>query len=461
MQYTLTFPESLFERLTQHLFVDRTIERAAYLLAAVSVSDSETRLLVRDVILVSPDDIEQATAHGLTINQQSFRPVLKRAHLSNSCFLFVHSHPSHFVGHSDQDDREELDLFKTAYSRIHNPHLVHGSLVFSDPRLPVGRVWLANGEHLPIERIRVVGNQFSFFDREQGTELDLAAFDRQIRAFGADLQRLFGRLKIGIVGLGGTGSAVCEQLTRLGVGHLLLCDPQLFEKSNTNRVYGSSLRDDEEKKTEIASRNIAHIGLGTTAEILDGGSMDLKTALRLKECDIIFGCTDDEWGRAVLTKLSISYFIPVFDMGVEIESEEGEIKSVRGRVTTLLPNSPCLFCRGVITSEVMMAEILHRLNPKEYEERKKEGYIPGLPGQVPAVIMFTSTTASTAISELLHRLTSYMGVDRKSTEVILRFDESKISTNSKIPLPGCWCGDYNSWGRGDEEPFLGLTWAET
>src|SRR5688500_10935071 len=48
---------------------------------------------------------------------------------------------------------------------------------------------------------------------------------------------VLGRLKVGVVGLGGTGSAVVEQLARLGVGELLLCDPQEFESTNVNRVY--------------------------------------------------------------------------------------------------------------------------------------------------------------------------------------------------------------------------------
>jgi molybdopterin/thiamine biosynthesis adenylyltransferase len=438
MRHSLTIPESLFDRLTQHLFRDREVERAAYLLCYLSVGQSEKGLLVREVILVGEDDIERATEHDIVIKQDSYRRVLKRADQLNCCFIFVHSHPDGFPAHSEQDDREELDLFKTAYTRIHNDQLIHGSVVFSNARRPIGRIWFANGKHTFIDRIRVIGNRFSFFDREQEALFDFATFDRQVRAFGIDLQKLLKRLRIGIVGLGGTGSAVCEELTRLGVGHLILCDPQLFEKSNTNRVYGSSVKDEGKSKTSIANQNIGHVGFGTIAEILKGGSTDLTTAQRLKECDIIFGCTDDEWGRAVLSKLAISYFVPVFDMGVEIESENENIKSVRGRVTTLLPNSPCLFCRSVITPDVIAAEVLYKIHPEEYEQRRQEGYIPGLPGTAPAVIMFTSITASTAISELLHRLTGYMGESRTSTEVVLRFDESKISTNSKIPKQGCW-----------------------
>lgn len=458
MRYTLTFSEGLFELLNKHLFKDRSIEKAAYLLCSFSNSSNEKRLIVSEVIPVEDSEIDHATKYEIVIDQKSYLRALKRANLSNKCFIFVHSHPVGCANHSLKDNEEESELFRTAYLRIHNNRLVHGSLVLSDPSLPVGRIWLKNGTTVPIGRIRVIGNRFKFYDIDQDSVLDIAAFNRQILAFGEGLQKLLGRLNIGIIGLGGTGSAVCEQLTRLGVGRLTLCDPQTFESTNVNRVYGSSLNDEEYSKTDIAKRNIVRIGIGTNVKILKGSATDLPTAQRLKECDIIFGCTDDEWGRAILTKLASFYLVPVFDMGIEIDSEEGNIKSIKGRVTALIPNSPCLFCRGIITSDILQAEILYKTKPEEYKQRIKEGYIPGLPGNAPAVITFTSSVAATAVCEMLHRFTGYMGESRNSTEVILRFDESKISTNSRNGENDCWCTDIQSWGRGDTDPFLGLTW---
>src|SRR3989442_2474424 len=43
-------------------------------------------------------------------------------------------------------------------------------------------------------------------------------FERQVLAFGAESQALLQQLHVGVVGVGGTGSAVVEQLARLGVG---------------------------------------------------------------------------------------------------------------------------------------------------------------------------------------------------------------------------------------------------
>jgi len=458
MQYTLTFLEEHYNQLTDHLFSRRDCEQAAYLLCAISTTDNETRLLVNTVLPVGPTEIENCSETHITIKGISYTRAMKRASQTKRCFVLVHSHPAGVERHSGQDDVEEPKLFRTAYNRIRVPGVVHASLVLSDKSKPVGRAWLENGQQFPIDRIRVLGKRFHFYDLGEDTS-DITVFDRQVLAFGPRVQHLFKRLSVGIIGLGGTGSAVAEQLIRLGIGHIIACDPQTFDKTNINRVYGSRVADQDSPKTALLKRLADDIGLGTVFDVFPKSITDLETAKQFRKCDVLFGCTDDEWGRSILTKLALSYFIPVFDMGVLIDSREETIKSVRGRVTTLLPGSPCLFCRGIIDTKVVSAEIKHQINPEEYEQLKREGYVPGLPGNAPSVIMFTSMVASAAITELLHRITGLMGKERSSTEVILRIDESRVSTNTK-PLRECWCADTDNWGEGDVDPFLNLTWVQ-
>ena len=458
MRYTLSIQESHYEALTTHLFPDREFERAAYLLCSLGRSDKETRLLVQEVIPVAPEHIADSSDKHMTIDQPSYLRALKRAARGHQCFVFAHSHPTGYLRHSPKDDDTELPLFRTAYVRIHREDAVHGSIVLSDPHRPVGRVWLRDQSTAAIERIRVIGNRFSFYDDADEGASDVTMFSRQIAAFGEPFQRFLRVLHVGIVGLGGTGSAVCEQLIRLGVGKLTVCDPQNFESTNINRVYGSRLQDDGAGKSAIAARQATTIGLHTDLRPLAGAVTELAIANELKQCDIIFGCTDDESGRAVLTRMATYYLIPVFDMGVQIASDADQIKSVRGRVTTLIPGSPCLFCRGIVTPDGIEAEVLSKTNPDEYQRRLKEGYIPELPGTAPAVIMFTSTVGASAVCEMLHRFTGYMGADRRSTEILHRFDESRVSTNSKKADESCWCSDSSSWGAGDTEPLLDLVW---
>jgi len=423
----------------------------------MSVSEKETRLLVREIIRVAPEDIEEQTATNIKIKNRSFLRAMKQADMTKHVFMFIHSHPEGYVNHSPQDDIEERKLFRTAYNRI-KTHGVHASLVLSGPDKPVCRVWLEDGSIQLISMIRIIGSKFRFFP-------DLAAmpplpifFDRQVRAFGEDIQKILQVLHVGIVGAGGTGSSVIEQLTRLGVGAMTIIDGQTFEQTNVNRVYGSTVDDDGVEKVVIAENNVNRIRLGTLVIIDDKPISYQSAAKKLKDCDIIFGCTDDQWGRSILNRISVYYHIPVFDMGVKIDSEDGVIRSIEGRVTTLFGDNACLFCRGRINGKRIQAESLAELDPERLFELQKEGYADELDTTAPSVIPFTTNVASLAISEFLHRLTGYMGEDRKTNEIIVKFEDNDIHRNSRPSRAECFCGDPVYQLRGDSAEFLDTVW---
>lgn len=77
------------------------------------------------------------------------------------------------------------------------------------------------------------------------------------------------QLRVAVVGCSGTGSIVVEQLARLGVGHLILVDPDVVEYKNLNRILNSTNEDAalRRSKVEVMARAIARMGLGTTVEL--------------------------------------------------------------------------------------------------------------------------------------------------------------------------------------------------
>jgi len=459
MRFTMTLPEKRYSELTEHLFSDRSREAAAFLLCKMSRTTDETRMLVRRVIPVVESDVLTATATGMSITPAAFLRAMKQADRRRESFVFVHSHPPSCLTHSTQDDREERQLFSTAYNRIHNGG-PHASLVFSDPTLPRGRVWLADGGVRPIELIRIIGARFRFYFSDGSSQEPFEVFDRQVRAFGKDNQRLLGKIKVGIVGTGGTGSAVAEQLIRLGVGSLLIIDGQDFDSTNVNRVYGSRIDDSQTPKVRIVERLSREIGLGTHITAIHGDITLPSVMKELRQCDILFGCTDNQWSRSLLTVFSIHYCTPVFDLGVRIDSNDGKIRSVQGRVTTLMPSASCLFCRRRISPAAISHEQKNILNPAEADSLRAEGYIPDLPEPAPSVIPFTTAVAAAGVSELLHRLTGFMGVHRESSELLYLFDASRVRTNAVKADPTCFCADENKWCLGDRTPFLETVWRE-
>lgn len=457
MRYSMTLVEKDYKTLTEHLFSKENTEQAAYLLCRLTQTEAECRLLVRSIIPVSDDDIEEQNAVHMKIKSLSFLRAMKKAHLNGETFCFAHSHPPNADHHSVQDDIEERKLFRTAYNRIDTAS-VHASLVFANPERPIGRVWLEDGTTAPLDAVRVIGSRFRFYFHSADCDVQAAFFDRQIRMFGEDVQALLERIKIAVVGTGGTGSAVAEQLIRLGVRKLLFIDGDSFDPSNINRVYGSRVVDKDIPKAKILERLAADIGLGTEIEVVQKPIFFESSFKRLRSCDIVFGCTDDEWGRSLLTRLAIYYFIPVFDMGVKIDSDKSIIKSIQGRVTTLIPSTACLFCRGRINPDRIQAQSMQFFNPEEAAHLRREGYAPELEDSAPAVITFTSSVASSAVLELLHRLTGCLGNDRVSTEVLHLFDSTRLRTNNRNPSEDCFCNNNDNWGRGDRVPLMDITW---
>jgi molybdopterin/thiamine biosynthesis adenylyltransferase len=453
VNYSISFLEPQYEHLLSIIFAQAGVEGAAYVLCGRSRTDDEERLLAREVIPVREEHYLKRTDLRLSICSDSYVPVAKKARELKQSILFVHSHPEGIHEFSPQDDEEEPRLMQF-FSR-QAPEGSHGAVVISAPESVRARISRA-GDRQTVFRVRVIGRRFQFFDAVKDGEVSIPDFfDRQVRAFGPDIQRLLSRLHIGIVGAGGTGSSVFEQLVRLGVGKVSVFDHDILDDSNVNRVYGSGSGDAGRLKVEIAYDSSQRMGLGTKVLRFPKGISFEQSAKALRDCDAIFCCTDKQAPRGILTQLSLRYFIPMFDMGAKIESEGGVIKGIFGRVTTFFPGEACLFCRGRINPETIRLE---GLKPEERRALAREGYAPELETNAPAVIMFTTAVATQAVSEFLHRLTGFMGQARQTTEVLFGFHETTLGKNREKPGEQCICAQTKLWGRGDTRIFLDLTW---
>ena len=459
MRFTVTMAQDTYRTITAHLNDDPNVEGAGFAFGRMSATAAEQRLLVREFRPVAPQYILCRDSHSMKIDSQALAIAMKYANDSDQCLLFTHSHPPGYDTFSTADDAHEPHLFKSAYIRVANPG-PHASIVFPSGGNPFARVWLPDGSCANVDRIRVVGDRFLFFDKAS-TFSSPEFFDRQVRAFGQNTQSLLTSLHIAVVGAGGTGSATVEQLVRLGVGKLSIYDRQKLEKSNVTRVFGSRTCDEGKPKAEILATWGESIGTGSAIVTYAQHITREDVARTLRDADIIFGCTDDEWGRSVLNDISIRYMIPVIDMAVKITSEAGTLHSVCGRVTVLTPGAACLFCRGRISPAKIKAESDHDRSPAEATALRKEGYAPDLEERDPSVVTFTSAIASLATTELLHRLTGFMGAERRSTEVLYFIERGEIRRSATPSSPDCRCMQPQHVGIGDTRDFLGTLWASS
>jgi molybdopterin/thiamine biosynthesis adenylyltransferase len=270
------------------------------------------------------------------------------------------------------------------------------------------------------------------------------------------VQESLGRLHVAIVGCGGTGSAVAEQLVRLGVRTLSLFDPDTLSDSNVTRVYGSTPRDVGRPKVRVLADHLKRIAPDARVAANETMITVERTARTLADADLIFGCTDDNAGRLVLSRLSTFLLTPVIDCGVLLDSGEGgRLQGIYGRVTVLHPGAACLVCRKRINLERARTELL---TPEERVRLQNEGYAPALGGVEPAVVVYTTMVAAAAVGELLERLIHY-GVSKAPSEVLLRLHDREVSTNVAAPKKGHYCHPISGkMGAGLTSPFLEMTW---
>lgn len=445
------------------LFAKAGIEGAAYVLfkEAAIASDpwdrtSHTKLLVREVIAIEP--VSASKGH-VTWDTASFVQLLQRAQKDGLVLGIAHSHPQGFDRFSVQDDDNEAELLRTACNR-NGKQTKLVSILFTADGMIKARVWQYLKHQTAARAVIVIGDRFHYHhaDAHPGSA---AVFARQALAFGPALVGQLKRLRVGVVGAGGTGSATAPLLARSGVGQLVIIDDDIVDVTNLNRLHGATQEDADamRPKSEVVCREIARMAIGARALPLRGWVNAPSVRDALKACDVIFCCTDDHAGRIFLNRLAYFYLIPIFDMGLAMAVATPPatgMADISARVTSILPPETCLLCRGAVDPEIAREEDLRRQNPTEYERRKREAYVRGAGNPNPAVVTFTTEIACMAVNELLNRMTGFRKKNMGS-EIRRRFLFSEDRATSAKSRPNCpVCGSNECWGLGDIDPFLDI-----
>ncbi|OQY43920.1 MAG: hypothetical protein B6240_11445, partial [Desulfobacteraceae bacterium 4572_87] len=73
--------------------------------------------------------------------------------------------------------------------------------------------------------------------------------------------------RVGVVGSGGLGGPVLLLLARMGIGYLVVADPDCFDETNLNRQALSSVPDLGQPKCEVAARVLENINPGVDVQV--------------------------------------------------------------------------------------------------------------------------------------------------------------------------------------------------
>jgi ThiF family len=285
------------------------LETAGVLRAVlVQAPNGDLRLLTRAIDWVSERAYVQRESNSLGITSDGYVPSLGKAEAGGEIAIWLHTHPGDGAAPqpSLRDHRVDDDIRDIFQLRTGSGY--YGTLIISphDAGLAfTGTLQHEDGRQIRIDRLWDVSDTWSLTRSFDNPEPPIPAmFNRNVRAFGGGVQLGLGALQVGIVGCGGTGSAVAEQLARLGVRHLHLIDPDELSSSNVTRVYGSFPHDVGKPKVEIVRRHLSAIAPDIECSETVGMVTDEKIARQLISCDVIFGCTDDNAGRMVLSRIA-------------------------------------------------------------------------------------------------------------------------------------------------------------
>jgi hypothetical protein len=450
---TIRVTKEKFEELRTRLLSHAPREAAAFLLAGVFQNSEGIHFVVRDVMYPEEENYDVQERLSLRVSPIFLNRVIGRAERENLAVILCHTHPfsKEEPEYSWSDDHGESISAKTLYDCLNGKPTA--SLLLGQEAVK-GRIWLEPGKDpIEIDEIRLLGRQYVVrrIGGRNSKEPSIAPdiYSRQILAFGAPGQRFLSSLTIGIVGLGGTGSCVAESLARLGVGNFILIDKDKVEPSNVTRMYGTTYRDARSRKprgkAEVIRKHLERLQRRANVRALSTNVLTKDSLDALKECDIVFSCTDRHAPRAILNELAYQCHIPVIDVGVGLDAKNDQIEGGNMRVSLVGPGLPCMYCQGFVRPDVISAEMLPQ---EERKKRLKEGYIPGI-DEAPSVISFTTTAAGLAASLFLDLLFRY--TDINATSVFLELNPFRLGRVSAERNPECVC--LQREGRGDYMAF--------
>ena len=440
--------------LKEHLYPGDGKEAVALLLAGRRAGSERHVLCVRELLLIPHEECFDRSIDEVRWPTTRLHERLPSIGQKNLAVIKVHSHPGGFEEFSIRDDSADRELYGSLFGWTDTAD-PHASMVMLPSGELFGRAIWPGVRFSELASILVAGDDLSFWFPAGETAPIAASLLRNEQAFGKGTMNLLRRLRVGVLGCSGTGSPVIEQLARLGVGALVLVDPEVVEEKNLNRIINSTWDDatQQRPKVEVLRRAIKSMGLGTKVVPLQEELNRPNVVRELAGCDVLFGCVDSVDGRQLLNRLATFYSIPYFDVGVRLVADgRGGISHICGSVHYLQPDGSSLMSRGAISEELVRAEAMRRESPEEFEDLRSEGYIAGVAEDRPAVLPVNMLFAALSVNEFLARIHDYRHEPNAGyAKLMLSLEQVHFySDGDGDPCPGL----AKHVGRGDVNPLL-------
>lgn len=448
----------MHQELKNHLHCGDGLEALAFALCGRLNHKNDDFLLVHKLYLIPYDKCER-TENTVSWQTIDVEHLLEEAHVKGFGLVKFHSHFVNDSNFSLLDDKSDNSFFDSVYGWL-DDGLPHASVIMYPDGSLKGRVINNDLIFKVVEKMSIVGENLKMFSSSLDADVQ-KAFKRNAQAFGLKTVSTLKSMKIGVIGCSGTGSPLIQMLYRLGVGELVIIDPDVMGFENLNRIVSSKTSDADRKKlkVDVIKDHINAVDIGTKVKTYSCLLQESRDALNeLASCDFLYGCMDSVEGRHYLNLISTDYLVPMIDIGVKLVADgKGGIDSIIGNIHYVIPNSKTLLERGVYTNGQLSAESLRRISQEEYNNR--QAYFENAVVESPAVISINTMCSSTAVNEMLGRIHPfrYQNNSKYSNTVInfTNWDFSSYSIDKTTDK-----SHYENIGIGNLEPNLKLYVAE-
>lgn len=408
--WTLTITGSTHAAMRSHLFRGDGDEHGGVLTAGIASTPRGTRVLARGFIpAIDGVDFVPGRRGYRMLTAEFVGRQIRRCRDEDLVYLAVHNHGgAGSVGFSGTDLASHERGYPALLDISGQPV---GALVLAEGAL-AGDIWTPDRERREISAAIIPGRNIERLHPEPLGPPPKAdhMWDRQVRWFGDRGQALLGTLKVGVIGAGGVGLPLVTMLARVGIGCLVVVDPDRVDPTNLPRLDVRRidalmpLRRIEalrpladrlsRRKIALARRaarraNPAISFLGFATNVVEPDA-----AHALVDCDFLFLAADSHQARMVFNSLLHQYLIPGIQIGTRIDTgEAGDVTDIRSNVRLVLPDLGCLRCNDLISPSKLQEE------SRGARERERNRYAEELPA--PSVISFNAMAAGQAMNDLL------------------------------------------------------------
>lgn len=136
-------------------------------------------------------------------------------------------------------------------------------------------------------------------------------YQRNRKTISVERQLALFSSRVAVIGCGGLGGYVIEELARLGIGTIVAADPDHFEEHNLNRQALCTLNTLGQEKAAVAADRVRMINHAVTVIPVPQALSSVNASLILSGCDVVVDALDSRPARMELAKACSVLEIPL------------------------------------------------------------------------------------------------------------------------------------------------------